>query len=66
MAQPSIFPFRAGITRAIVFEFPAGAPTAQNRQLETLQTLRYAQDLNTLMELLPHHFGESNMKGGGR
>jgi K+-sensing histidine kinase KdpD len=54
----------AGITKAIVFEFPAGAPTAQNRQLETLQTLRYAQDLNTLMELLPHHFGESNMKRG--
>jgi len=51
----------SGITKAIVFEFPIGAPTAQDRQLETLQTLRYAQDLNTLMELLPHHFGESNI-----
>lgn len=52
----------AGVTKAIVFDFPVGAPTAEEGQLETLQSLRYAQDLNTLMELLPRHFGEGNIE----
>lgn len=48
------------VIKGIVFVFPIGAPATEDRQLETQQTLRYAQDLNTLMELLPLHFGEDN------
>jgi signal transduction histidine kinase len=52
-----------GKTKEIVIEFPIGAPLSEHRELETQQTLRYAQDLNTLMQLMPHHFSNNNSNG---
>jgi|GEM_PF-1500325 len=53
----------AGKIKEIVFKFPIGAPLNEYRELEMQQTLRYAQDLNTLMQLMPHHFSHDDSKG---